>query len=201
MNSEIAGEKKRELIAILQLAYSGELAAAHAYRGHWNSVSNPDQRERIQAIELEELEHRRLVGEMLAALGVVPDRGRERRAAVVGRVLGFLCHVGGWLAPMYGAGKLERRNIGEYEAAAHFAEGCGRGEWVDSLLTMAEVEWEHEQYFRAQVLGHWLGRRIPIWPAPAAKGTIREAFQAAKAQGHDLGSVQEGSQEAGGALR
>ncbi len=155
---------------------------------------------RIQAIEQEELEHRRLVGEMLTELKVVPNKARERRAAVVGRVLGFLCHVGGWLAPMYGAGKLERRNIGEYEAAARFAMGCGRGEWVDSLLTMAEVEWEHEQYFRAQVLGHWLGRRIPIWPAPAAKETIRGAIQSAQAPGNRPGPGESAGEEAGGAL-
>ncbi len=79
---------------------------------------------------------------------------------------------------MYGAGRLESRNIREYETAARLARACGRREWLDCLLTMAEVEWEHEQYFRHLVLKHWLGRRIPIWPAPPGKESFRATFQA-----------------------
>jgi rubrerythrin len=165
------------LIALLQLAYSGEKAAAYAYRGHWKSVSRPEERERIETIEQEEWHHRRLVGEILAELGSGPDPARERRAVIIGRTLGFLCHVSGWLLPMYGAGKLERRNIQEYESAARFARDCGRGQYLDCLLTMAEVEWEHEQYFRWKVLSHRLGRRLPIWPEPSPKSSIRSAFK------------------------
>ena len=161
------------LIALLRLAYSGELAAAHAYHGHARSVSDPGERRRIAEIEREELHHRELVGRMLAELGARPSRGRELRAALIGRVLGLLCHVSGWLAPMYGAGRLESRNIREYEAAARFARDCGHEPWVDCLLTMAEFEWEHERYFRKHVLSHRLGRRLPIWPEPPPKETIR----------------------------
>src|SRR5215472_1136292 len=99
------------LVEILQLAYSGERAAGYAYRGHWHSVSNPEERQRIQKIENEEWHHRRLVGEMLSTLGAAPDPRREIRATIIGRTLQALCHVAGWLMPMYGAGKLERRNI------------------------------------------------------------------------------------------
>jgi rubrerythrin len=164
------------LISILQLAYSGERAAAYAYRGHWRSVRNPDERARIEAIENEEWHHRNLVGEMLRSLGARPDRVREVRAAIIGRILQALCHVSGWLAPMYGAGKLESRNIREYEAAARFASGCGHIELVDCLLTMAEVEWEHEHYFRSRVLSHPAGRLLPIWPSPEPKANIRSSF-------------------------
>jgi rubrerythrin len=167
------------LIALLQLAYSGEKAAAYAYRGHWKSVSLPDERERIEVIEQEEWHHRRLVGEILAELGSAPDSGREFRSAVIGRTLGLLCHVSGWILPMYGAGKLESRNIREYESAARFARNCGRVQYLDCLLTMAEVEWEHEHYFRLKVLNHWLGRLLPIWPEPPPKTTIRAAFREA----------------------
>ncbi|HEX9422281.1 MAG TPA: hypothetical protein VF899_03510 [Pyrinomonadaceae bacterium] len=83
------------------------------------------------------------------------------RACIIGRVLGVLCHVMGWLAPMYGAGRLESRNIGEYETAARHARDCGRDDLTDCLLTMAEVEWEHEKYFRSRVLVHPLRRRLP----------------------------------------
>jgi rubrerythrin len=161
------------LIGILQLAYSGELAAAYAYRGHWKSVSDPEERRRIEDIENEEWHHRKLVGEMLTSLHAAPDQARERRAIVIGRTLGLLCHVSGWLAPMYGAGRLESRNILEYETAARFAHDCGRDDLIDCLLTMAETEWEHERYFRSRVLSHRLAKYLPIWSQPLGKDSIR----------------------------
>ena len=166
------------LIAILRLAYSGERAAGYAYRGHWHSVREPAERDRIRAIEEEEWHHRRLVGEMLQALGAPPLPVRELRALLVGRVLGALCHAAGWFAPMYGAGRLERRNVGEYEDAARHARECGHEELVDCLLGMAEVEWDHEAYFRERVLGHPLERLIPVWAPLPPRASIREAFAA-----------------------
>lgn len=176
MESTDQQDDTAKLINILQLAYSGERAAGYAYRGHWRSVADPEERARIKTIEEEEWHHRRLVGEMLESLGAGPNHRREVRATVVGRVLGFLCHLSGWLAPMYGAGKLESRNIVEYEIAARYALDCGRHDLVDCLLTMAEVEWEHEAFFRACVLCHPLGRRLSIWPQPPAKENIRRSF-------------------------
>ncbi len=175
---ETAGREvaRRELVLILRLAYSGELAACHAYRGHARSVRDAAERERIRSIEEEEWHHRRLVGQMLAELGERPSRAREARAWMIGRVLGVLCHLSGWLAPMYGAGRLESRNVREYESAARLAHASGRGEWVDCLLAMAEVEWEHEHYFRGRVLAHRWGGRLRLWPAPPPKEEIRASF-------------------------
>jgi rubrerythrin len=172
-----ADDNLQDLIAILQLAYSGELAAAYAYRGHWRSVRRLDEQKSIQAIEEDEWRHRKLVGEILERLGAQPSRTRERRAAIIGRTLGFLCHVMGWLAPMYGAGRLESRNIVEYETAARYACEGGHPDLIDCLLEMAEVEWEHEHYFRGRVLSHAMGRRLPMWPQPPSKETIRLRFQ------------------------
>jgi len=103
------------------MAYSAELAAAYAYRGHWKSVSDPAEKERIRHIEEEEWHHRHLVGEMLVQLGSHPRRIKEVWSTILGRTLGVLCHLSGWLAPMYGAGRLESRNIREYEMAARHA--------------------------------------------------------------------------------
>jgi rubrerythrin len=169
-------DSRQNLIRILQVAYSAELAAAYAYRGHWHSVSDKAERARIEQIENEEWHHRELVGEMLAKLESAPQRSREIRAKVIGRALGLLCHVSGWLAPMYGAGRLESTNIVEYEIAAGHARDCSREDFIDCLLTMAEVEWEHEQYFRSRVLLHPIGKRLPIWPEPRPKKLIRESF-------------------------
>jgi rubrerythrin len=178
---------RQSLIAILQSAYSGELAAAYAYRGHWHSVSDKDERVRIEGIENEEWHHRQLVGDMLQQLNASPRKFWEIRATIIGRALGLLCHFTGWLAPMYGAGRLESRNIVEYEIAAGYARDCDRDDLVDCLLTMAEVEWEHEKYFRSRVLMHPLAKRLPIWLEPRPKEMIRESF-AHKAP-HDLQSA------------
>ena len=175
-DSIVEDDRAKNLIGLLQLAYSAERAAAYAYRGHWHSVVNADERSRIKQIEEEEWHHRKLVGGMLESLGAHPSRLREFRAIVIGRLLGVLCHVMGWLAPMYGAGRLESRNIREYETAAQYARDCGREEFIDSLLTMAEVEWDHEKYFRSRVLLHVLGQRLPLWSEPPPKESIRELF-------------------------
>lgn len=161
---------------ILRLAYSGELAAAYAYRGHWNSVKDEATKARIREIEEEEWRHRRLVGRMLEQVGSRPSRVRECRAIIIGRALGVLCHLAGRLLPMYGAGKLESRNIREYEMAARHASRSGHAEFVDCLLGMAEVEWEHERYFRACVESHRWSPRLRLWPAPPPKEAIRESF-------------------------
>lgn len=164
------------LIRLLRAAYSGERAAALAYRGHWRSMASPAERAQIRAIEDDEWRHRARVGEMLSALGAAPDRFSELRAAAMGHTLGVLCHVSGRLLPLLGAGMLEAKNIREYETAARLAHRCGREEWVDELLEMAEVEWDHEAAFRALVMGHALGRRLSLWPCPPPRDSIREAF-------------------------
>ncbi|HEX6886194.1 MAG TPA: ferritin-like domain-containing protein [Planctomycetota bacterium] len=187
------------LVELLRLAFSGELAAAHAYRGHARSLRDPEERRRVAEIEAEEWRHREDVGRMLAELGAAPSRARERRAALVGRVLGALCHVTGWLAPMYGAGRLERRNIREYEQAARLAQAAGRPAWVQPLLEMAEVEWEHERFFRDRVRSHPLARFVPLWPAPPPKATIRGRFRAEC--GGEAGAHQAGSRPSGEPVR
>jgi len=169
-------EDQRKLVAILQLAYSGELGAAYAYRGHWKSVSDAEERTAIQEIENDEWRHRQRIGQILATLDARPNKRREIRATIIGRVLGFLCHITGWLAPMYGAGRLESRNIREYEAAAQYARDCGREDLIDCLLEMAEVEWDHELYFRSRVQSHRLGRRLNLWPKPPPREAIRLSF-------------------------
>jgi rubrerythrin len=165
-----------KLVKLLQLAYSAELAAAYAYRGHWRSLTDKEEQARVEQIENEEWHHRALAGEMLGKLGALPSRQREVRALIIGRTLGLLCHVTGYLLPMYCAGRLESRNIREYEMAARYAQQGKHDEFVNCLLTMAEVEWEHESYFRSRVELHRFARRLSLWPAPPPKETIRESF-------------------------
>jgi rubrerythrin len=167
----------RKLIRQLQGAHAGELAAAFAYRGHWKSLRSGADRDRIRAIEAEELHHRALVAGLLAQAGARPNKLREATFWCIGRTLGALCHVSGWFIPMYGAGRLERSNIVEYEDAAEYASRCGHEAMLDCLLEMAEVEWEHESYFRECVQRHWMSRFVPLWNDAPPKATIRARWQ------------------------
>jgi rubrerythrin len=161
----------RELIAILQRAHAGELGASLAYRGHARSLQDPDEKRKVLEIAREEEQHRRNVGLMLEHLGAVPAPTRELVFRGIGTLLSAICRISGWLAPMYGAGRLESGNIREYEEAAGLAIAAGHSYLAPELLRMAEVEWEHERYFREKVLSvhfpSWA-----LWPAPLPKASI-----------------------------
>lgn len=150
---------RHQLIHILQGAYSGELAAGFAYRGHWKSVKRAGERAAIQKIEREEWVHRQRVGEMLESLGAAPRRVREAKLWVIGRVIGLSCHFIGWFLPMYFAGRLESGNVIEYTVAAAHADALGLKEFEADLLVMARVEKEHEQFFLNVITDH---RLLPI---------------------------------------
>jgi len=173
-----------ELIHVLQSACSGELAAGYAYRGHWKSVPPGAIREQIQKIEEEEWHHRTTVQALLARLGSGPSKPREALFWLIGKTIGLLCRVGGRFIPMYGAGRLESTNIAEYERAAALARDAGYVDMIDCLLTMAEVEWEHERFFREQVADHWMLRIFSVWPSPPLKHTIRLPY--GHSRGEDL---------------
>lgn len=164
---------KKALIAVLQNAYSGEYAASLAYDGHAQSVRDAREKAEIREILNQELEHRAFVGKMLAELGSGPDPRKEKIMAFVGSTISMLCRLGGWFIPMYGAGKLEAGNIVEYEIAARHALASGRPELVDCLLRMAEIEWDHELYFRRKAVQSVWSRVLPIWPAPPPREQIR----------------------------
>lgn len=164
----------RALVAVLRRAHAGELGASLAYQGHARSLADPTEAAEVLAIAREEMEHRGSVGRMLKDLGKRPRRLREALFRGVGSVVGSLCRVSGWLAPMYGAGRLESGNIREYEEAAGLAILAGRPHLAPELLRMAEVEWEHERYFRAKVLsrGVSLWPFLPLWSSPPPRETI-----------------------------
>jgi rubrerythrin len=174
--SENEASPKEKLIGLLKMAYSGELGAIFAYQGHRKSVSDPIEKQEILKIELEELEHRNRVGEMLVTLGYAPDPKLELQNHCIGKTIGLLCRIGGWFIPMYGAGKLESQNTGEYEEAAEYAVQSGHLELLDDLLTMAEVEWDHEKYFRDKCRTHFLYNWFPKWKTSPARESIRLAF-------------------------
>jgi len=140
---------RRKLIAVLRGAYSGEMGAALAYRGHARSVGDELVRAAIERIELEEWAHRDIVGSMLRELGAAPDPVRERVNATIGRTLGASCRFCGWTLPMFGAWLLERVNVAQYARAADHAEALGRLDDARTLRRMSEIEVAHARFFRS----------------------------------------------------
>lgn len=170
-------------VVTLQAAYSGELAAAHAYRGHWRSLwraHRVEARREIRRIEVEEWHHRQMVGEILAELGSSPQRWREILMGSIGRFFGGLCFVGGWFGPVYAAGRLEAANVGQYEQAAACAARAGLAGYLPRLSEMVETEDRHERYFGSLIDGHPLlplAARVFGWrPARAESSEVADGL-------------------------
>lgn len=169
------------LVKLLQNAYSGELAAIHAYRGHARSVRDTGEQVEIAKIGQEEADHRDQVGIILKKLGAQPRKPRELAMSFIGQSINLICRVGGifnffnlgWYASMYGAGRLEASNIMEYLTAARIAEQSGESSFVEPLLIMAEVEWDHENYFRQKCRESRWVYFIPLWKAPPDRERLR----------------------------
>lgn len=156
MNKETA---RKNLIRILQNAHAGELAAAYAYRGHWKSVRNLEQKEQIKQIEAEEWHHRKSVLAWLEKLEAKPRKVREAVFWTIGRSLGVTCYISGWFFPMYFAGRLESQNVQEYVDAAEFAKELGLTDCEKEMLELSETEQKHEDFFKEIVQNHFL---LPI---------------------------------------
>ncbi|MEE9311401.1 MAG: ferritin-like domain-containing protein [Planctomycetota bacterium] len=179
---DIVEVAKAKLIDLLQHACSGELAAAHAYNGHWKSLRNKTERAEVKQIEEDELHHRARIIEILDEFGAEPIPKLERKLNRTGKVISTLCRIGGWFIPMYGAGRMEAPNVGEYETAARLALESGNEQLIQTFLTWAEVEWDHEKYFRDKVNTHFLRHVFPMWKALPARQCIRESFSEYRAE-------------------
>ena len=149
-------DARQNLIRILQNAHAGEQAAAYAYRGHWKSSRNKNERDEIKQIEAEEWTHRECVFSWLEKLGAKPRPVRESIFWTIGRTLGIGCYVSGWFFPMYFAGRLESQNVQEYVDAANFARELGMDDCVRDMLEMSAVEQKHEDFFKGIVQDHFL---------------------------------------------
>lgn len=171
-------EAKNQLIHLLQLAHAGEKAAANAYYGHYKSlfVRNKIEKNEIKNIYNDELHHRSRINEILIQLNAKPNFKYECVFFITGFIIGCLCLFGGWFIPMYGAGKLESTNIEEYEVAARLAHLAGFTELTEELLTFAEIEWDHELYFRNKSKKHFLYTYFPKWKLPKNREKIKNDF-------------------------
>ena len=152
-------DARSSLIRILHNAHAGECAAALAYRGHWRSLKDSPEKDRIREIEAEEWDHRNRVAMWLEKLDANQNAVREKIFLTIGRTLGATCFLAGWFMPMYFAGRLESQNSVEYEDAAALAKELNMATLAEDLLDMARVEVEHEKFFHETIIGH---RLLPI---------------------------------------
>lgn len=169
-------QHRQELIHILQMAYSGEKAAALAYAGHWRSARSLEERHSIAQIERDEWEHRKIVGQMLQELDARPQFWRELLMGTIGGTVMVACFISGWFFPMYFAGLLENQNVDEYSRAAMHAEAAGEEKYIAQLQVLSAVEQLHEEYFRNKVVEHhWTSLLALFFRWGGAKTAARPA--------------------------
>lgn len=133
---------------MLKFAHAAEIAAYHAYEGHWRSVSNQAEREYIRKIALDELKHIRNIEVILSTMNSKPSKTLDVCGLIVGETVGLLCYYTGWRLPMIVAGLMEKIGKSSYNEIALEAADNGMTVLVVILLSMAENENEHETYFK-----------------------------------------------------
>lgn len=143
--------KHRQLVKLLQKAYSAEKAAAFAYQGHAGSVKDPDEKASIHQIELDEWNHRREVLAIMKQYGIPVSRLYEMRFHVIGKIISWSCYVIGWFMPFYFAGKLESGNVCEYFRMMKYFHEIGITKHNEILYEMGIKEKEHEVYFLSKI--------------------------------------------------
>ncbi|NNE97514.1 MAG: ferritin-like domain-containing protein [Pyrinomonadaceae bacterium] len=145
---------KSKLVKLMQAAYSGELAAALAYGGHWRSLKLASEIEAIKQIEEDEWKHRERVGEILDELGVGPSPWRERIFFLIGSTIAVICRFCGHFCAAYFAGILEKGNVNEYNLAHQYATELEMTHLLESFREMEKTEAEHEVVLFKMVENH-----------------------------------------------
>lgn len=137
----------KELVDLLQKAYSAEKAAAFAYQGHAGSVKNEKEKGAIRQIEIDEWNHRKEVLAIMNKYGVPVSKYYEFKFHLIGKLISGSCYVIGWFMPYYFAGRLESGNVCEYFRMMKFFHELGIIEHNEVLFEMGIKEKEHEVYF------------------------------------------------------
>lgn len=150
----------KELVKLLQMAYSAERAAAFAYIGHAGAVKNPAEKTAIKQIEIDEWNHRKEVLEIMNLYNIPISKIYEVRFYIVGKIISASCYVIGWFMPFYFAGRLESGNVCEYFRMKQFFNALGITSHDNTLYEMGIKEKEHEVYFLQQIKSN---KRLPYF--------------------------------------
>lgn len=149
----------KRLLFELKLAYSTEIGAMRAYRGHAAATREDDVRADIEQIEADERHHRQEVGALLARFGARPWGWLEWTFRTIGGVIGLGCHVWGGWASAFGAAQFEFGGAGDYRRAARAARELGDEVLARQLDLYQRQEEAHRRYFLALASWYWRGRR------------------------------------------
>ena len=141
----------KELIDLLQRAYSAEKAAAFAYQGHAGSVKDKTEKAAIKQIEMDEWKHRAEVLEIMKQYDIPVSKYYEIRFHIIGKTISFGCYIIGWFMPFYFAGSLESGNVCEYFRMKQFFNNLGITQHDNVLYEMGIKEKEHEVYFLSKI--------------------------------------------------
>jgi rubrerythrin len=145
--------KHKELVKLMQMAYSAEKAAAFAYIGHAASVKDPEEKKAIRQIEIDEWNHRDEVLSLMKLYNVPVSKYYELRFHIIGKLISGSCYVIGWSMPFYFAGRLESGNVCEYFRMKQYFNSIGIKDHDRILYEMGMKEKEHEVYFLEQIKG------------------------------------------------
>jgi hypothetical protein len=143
--------KHKELVTLLQKAYSAEKAAGFAYQGHAASVKDPVQKAAIRQIELDEWGHRDEVLHIMKQYDIPVNKLYEIRFYIIGKIISFSCYIIGWFMPFYFAGRLESGNVCEYFRMMQYFHELDIREHNNILYSMGIKEKEHEIYFLEKI--------------------------------------------------
>lgn len=146
---------KQKLIVLLQKAYSGEMAAALAYNGHWKSLKTESEIQIVKKIENDEWMHRKRIGEMIFELNAEPLFWREKILWLIGRGIGIICHFCGRFCAAFFAGILESKNVDQYAQALDYSKEIGLECYFEDFIEMRKVEAEHEFILREMIKNNW----------------------------------------------
>ena len=141
----------KELIDLLQRAYSAEKAASFAYQGHAGSVKDIAEKAAIKQIEDDEWNHRKEVLNIMKQYDIPVSKFYEIRFYIIGKIISFACYIIGWFMPFYFAGRLESGNVCEYFRMMQYFHELGITKHNDILYEMGMKEKEHEIYFLGKI--------------------------------------------------
>ncbi|MFN8673368.1 MAG: hypothetical protein U0457_14950 [Candidatus Sericytochromatia bacterium] len=152
--------ENKELVNLLQLAYSAEKAAAFAYQGHAGSLKNISEKKDINKIENDEWIHREDVLLLMKKYNVPISKYYEIKFFIIGKIISFSCYFIGWFMPFYFAGRLESGNVCEYFKMKELFNNIGINEHDSILYQMGITEKEHEVYFLEKIKNNKL---LPVF--------------------------------------
>lgn len=136
--------------SMLRLAHAIEIGAYHAYEGHWRSIKPLENVDRltVKLIQVDELEHREVLREMMRQTGTTPSWLLDSVMYVIGRMVSATCYLSPAFAKNYGASVMEVFAIAQYDTMADLAHQSGMYDFGGKLTRMAETEEAHRQFFK-----------------------------------------------------